>query len=85
MNDKLGAAFTAVEVKKALFEMDGNKTPGPTVFMLFFFQKNWSIVGADVSLACLNVLNRGASMEGWNATSVCLIPKTKKSTKEMQF
>lgn len=37
MNDKLGAAFTAVEVKKALFEMDGNKTPGPMVFMLFFF------------------------------------------------
>lgn len=61
--------------------MDGNKAPRPDDFQAAFFQRNWSIVGHDVTTACLKVLKDGASIEGWNDTFVCLIPKTKKPKK----
>ncbi|KAL2932635.1 LINE-1 reverse transcriptase-like protein [Bienertia sinuspersici] len=38
-------AFTAQDVKEAIFSMDGDKAPGPDGFGASFFKENWNIVG----------------------------------------
>uniref|UniRef100_A0A803PXY9 Reverse transcriptase n=1 Tax=Cannabis sativa TaxID=3483 RepID=A0A803PXY9_CANSA len=48
---------TAEEVRKALFQMHPNKSPGPDGMTLGFFQKYWSVVGNDVVTQVQNFLH----------------------------
>ncbi|GMY35564.1 hypothetical protein FCV25MIE_30806 [Fagus crenata] len=57
MNRQLLSQFTAVEVQQATFQMHPSKAPGPDGMSSFFFQKYWHIVGQDVVMAVLSVLN----------------------------
>ncbi|XP_060965082.1 uncharacterized protein LOC133034081 [Cannabis sativa] len=47
----LTSPFTKEDVKKVVFEISGNKAPGPDDFSSFFFQDNWELVGEDVYMA----------------------------------
>lgn len=40
----LNRSVTLREVKKALFDVGPNKTPGPDGFFLAFFQHDWDIL-----------------------------------------
>ncbi|XP_075507390.1 uncharacterized protein LOC142544216 [Primulina tabacum] len=75
LNYALRAPFTGIEVRKALFDMHPDKAPGPDGMLVFFFQKFWEVIGEEVTMECLNILNEGASLEDWNATIVTLILK----------
>lgn len=57
--------------------MHPDKSPGPDGFSALFFQKFWDVVGHDVIIALLGVLNDGASLKDWNTTLVTIIPKIK--------
>ena len=54
MNNMLLEEFTQDEVKKALFQMNSTKSPGPDGMNPLFFQKYWHFVGTDVSKAILD-------------------------------
>ena len=41
----------------------------------FFFQKYWHIVGQDVTIAVISVLNSGHMLHKMNFTHIVLIPK----------
>uniref|UniRef100_A0A803QGQ2 Reverse transcriptase domain-containing protein n=1 Tax=Cannabis sativa TaxID=3483 RepID=A0A803QGQ2_CANSA len=48
--------FTKEEVNPALFDIPGNKAPGPDGFSSFFFQDNWELVGKDIFEAVTSFL-----------------------------
>ncbi|KAK3195443.1 hypothetical protein Dsin_026753 [Dipteronia sinensis] len=81
----LEAAFTAAEVRKALFDMHPSKTPGIDGLPAIFYQKYWSTVGSRVTKACLGVLNEGRGLTGINDTLIVLIPKVNKAKMMSHF
>lgn len=56
-NHSLTETFTVVDVRDVIFSKHSNKSPGPNSMNLFF-HKFWSIVGADVSSACLDFIRQ---------------------------
>lgn len=75
MNNLLSAPFTVQEIKRALFDMHPDKSPGPDGMSVLFYQKCWNIVGEDVTEAALKILNDGADLKTLKSTVVSLIPK----------
>jgi hypothetical protein len=75
MNEKFLNPFTAEEVKKAVFSIGDYKAPGPDGLHAIFYKKLWNICGEEVTQEVLNALNTGVIPEGWNDTTVVLIPK----------
>lgn len=55
--------------------MNGLGAPGPNGFLVYFFQKNWSIVGSDVCNFVRDIFNFIESLEVVNNTLIKLIPK----------
>jgi hypothetical protein len=52
MNALLMAEFSSEEVKRAVFMMHPNKSPGIDNFTTGFYQRHWELIGGDIS-ACL--------------------------------
>ncbi|XP_073049662.1 uncharacterized protein [Primulina eburnea] len=75
VNDVLCALFSTAEVRKALFDMHPEKAPGPDVMSVFFYQKLWDVIGDEVTVAILKILNQGETIDDWNDTIVTLVPK----------
>jgi hypothetical protein len=67
--------FSAVEVRKALDSIGDLKAPGPDGTLSLFYKKFWDIVGEQVTSEVLGVLNGGPFPQGWNETTIVLIPK----------
>ena len=69
--------FSKEEVVKVLYEMEGDKAPGPDGFTMAFFQKCWSVVEIDV-MAFFDHFHRSSEFErSLNASFLSLIPKKK--------
>jgi hypothetical protein len=75
MNEKLLAPFSAEDVKKAAFSIDDLKAPGPDGIHAIFYKHFWSLCGEDITNEVLQAMNIGIIPEGWNDTTVVLIPK----------
>ena len=74
-NQMLMHKFEEKEIKEAVFSMHSDKSPGLDGMNPGFYQVYWDIVGAQVTEACLDVLNNGVLPAAWNKTHVVLIPK----------
>ena len=59
MNDALTTDFSTEEIKKAVFMMHPNKSPGPDGFTAGFYQRHWDLIGNDISNIVLSFLNGG--------------------------
>lgn len=58
-HDALIAPITPAEIKVALFAINGDQSPGPDCYNSSFFQKNWSVVGQEVTAAILHFFQTG--------------------------
>lgn len=67
-SNHLSSPFSAEEVRKALFDLNPAKAPGPDGFMALFFQNAWDTLGSNISNAVLRVLNNEEPMKDWNST-----------------
>ncbi|XP_074313786.1 uncharacterized protein LOC141648979 [Silene latifolia] len=56
-HDLLRRGFTRKEVRKAVFQMGSNKSPGPDGIPGVFYQKYWFHIKDDVTSAVLSILN----------------------------
>ncbi|CAN1178605.1 Transposon TX1 uncharacterized 149 kDa protein [Linum perenne] len=75
MNDELCKPISNDEVRKAVFQMGANKSPGPDRFPGTFFRKFWNIIGEQLCEEIRGFFDSGEMPEGWNDTNITLIPK----------
>ncbi|KAL5541281.1 hypothetical protein UlMin_042503 [Ulmus minor] len=85
MNEQLDGRFDAEDVRAAIFQMAPSKSPGADGMSALFFQKHWSIVGDEVTTACLGFLNEGFDLGSINETLITLLPKVKCPTHITEF
>ena len=74
-NTFLTAPFTEEEVRKAVFQMEHNKAPGPDGFPAEFYQNFWDIIKLDL-LALFGALHAGQlELFRLNFGEIILLPK----------
>jgi hypothetical protein len=85
MNEQLLAPFTVEEVKKAVFSIGDFKAPGPDGLHAVFYKQFWDICGHEITQEVLQALNSGVIPDGWNDTTIVLIPKVENPEKITQY
>ncbi|KAL5564766.1 hypothetical protein UlMin_027930 [Ulmus minor] len=85
MNELLDCRFDAEDVRTAIFQMAPSKSPGADGMSALFYQNFWSIVGDEVTSACLGFLNEGLDLGSINETLITLLPKVKCPTQISEF
>lgn len=83
--EALCVPFTKREVKEAIWQIGGDKAPGPDGYNSQFFKDFWDIVGNEVCEAVLDFFNTGRLLKQLNATTITLIPKVKNPTSVNEF
>ncbi|KAG7594282.1 Reverse transcriptase domain [Arabidopsis thaliana x Arabidopsis arenosa] len=66
---------TNEEVKKVLFSMPANKSPGPDGYTSEFFKSAWPLIENDFTVAIQSFFKKGFLPKGVNTTILALIPK----------
>ncbi|KAK3225294.1 hypothetical protein Dsin_005156 [Dipteronia sinensis] len=84
-SDFLDSPFTAIEVKKAVFDMFPTKASGIDGMPALFYQIYWDTVGDTVTHACLRCLNNGDPLDKVNQTLIALIPKVLNANRMVDF
>ncbi|XP_060970043.1 uncharacterized protein LOC115713657 [Cannabis sativa] len=79
-NDSLLQQVTPEEIKKALFQMHPDKSPGPDGMTPGFYQKYWDVVGVDVISQVVDFFETCSFPAALNQTNIVLIPKKKHVT-----
>ncbi|KAJ9564749.1 hypothetical protein OSB04_000715 [Centaurea solstitialis] len=76
-NLMLQAHFSDDEIKKAVWSVESDKTPGPDGYSFGFLKHFWEIIGPDFS-AAVKCFKRMATLKfGGNESFISLLPKTK--------
>ncbi|GJU75090.1 RNA-directed DNA polymerase, eukaryota, reverse transcriptase zinc-binding domain protein [Tanacetum coccineum] len=73
------------EIKEAMFQIDGNKAPGPDGFSSLFFKKAWDIVGGNVCGTIKEFFSIKKMLREINSTLISLIPKIQTPDKVTDF
>lgn len=81
MNTGLLAPFSY----EALFQIGDLKAPGPDGLHAVFFKRFWSLLGDTLVSEVLDAVNNCKILDGWNDTTVILIPKVNNPTMVSQF
>lgn len=76
-NVSIMAPIDYIEVKRALFSMHPDKSPGPDGFSPGFYQKFWSIVSTDMVELVQNFFLNGKLENHLGDANIVLIPKKK--------
>ena len=85
MNKGLLDTFTHDEVRRALFQIGDLKAPGPDGMHAVFCKRFREILGDDLVREVLQAINMATIPEGWNDTTIVLIPKVNQPTLVSQF
>ena len=75
MNQELNKPYTREEVKNAMFNIGDLKAAGPDGLHVVFYKKFWHIIGEDLIDEVLLAVNSRKIPDGWNNTTIVLIPK----------
>ena len=82
-HQKLTRVISGEEIRRVLFAMPNDKSPGPDGYTSEFYKASWDIVGAEFILAVQSFFAKGFLPKGINSTILALIPK-RKGSKEMK-
>jgi hypothetical protein len=73
------------EVKKAIFQMEHNKSPGPDGFSAEFYQVFWDLIKGDL-MALFHEFHQGAlPLFSLNFSTIILLPKCVEALKIQQY
>ncbi|XP_074315004.1 uncharacterized protein LOC141651181 [Silene latifolia] len=70
---RLIAPLTDAEIKEAMFDIPGNKAPGPDGYSSQFFKDTWHIVGKDVSGAIRDAFSKSKVLKQCDRKSIELM------------
>eukprot|EP00253_Pinus_taeda_P023602 PITA_23602 len=85
MNETLEAKITKDEVRKALYDMDLDKAPGPDGFTARFLQSCWPIIEKDLIKMIRKSQNSQKIGGSTNSAFLALIPKEKGASNFSRF
>ena len=71
------AEYTREEIKATLDHIGDLKAPGPDGLHAVFYKRFWHIIGEDLIDEVLLAVNNRKIPEGWNNTTIVLIPKVR--------
>ena len=72
---RLEEAFSIKEVVFALFDLNGDKAPGPDGYSLAFWQSSWNLVKKEVMGFFREFHKHGRFVRNLNSTFLALVPK----------
>jgi hypothetical protein len=73
--------FTEEEAKKALYQMEHNKSPGLDGFLIEFYQVFWEVIKTDL-MALFHEFHRGRlPLYSLNFGTIILLPKCEEAVK----
>lgn len=81
----LCSPFCEDDVKNAMWQIGGDKAPGPDGYTSQFFKDNWATVGGEVCEAVLDFFAQCKMLNQINATTITLILKVKNPTSVNEF
>lgn len=84
-NDFLTAEPTEQEIKKALFDINPDKAPGPDGMTSRIFQRFWNIMHKDIIRLVQDFFIDGNFDPKLNQTNICLIPKKERPREMTEF
>lgn len=67
--------FTEEEIKKAIWDLEGDKSRGPDDFQIGFFRAFWEFTKEDLVRLPFEVRNDMARLDRLNFSFIILIPK----------
>lgn len=73
--DYLVKPFLKEEIRAAVWECEGSKSPGPDGFNFEFFRSCWDIVMGDLVRMMCEFHTNGKLIRGCNSSFIVLIPK----------
>ncbi|XP_026377791.1 uncharacterized protein LOC113272102 [Papaver somniferum] len=84
-NDIMDVVPSCEEIKKVVFGMDANSSPGPDGFLGSFYKFAWEVVGMDLIKAIQYCWKCRFIPKGFNSNFLFLLPKVKGAKKAEQF
>lgn len=75
MNQSLVKPVTDAEIKRKVKVIKSDSSPGADGMTGHFFQKFWSITGAQIVEEVKKFFSEGMIPQNWNYTQLCLLPK----------
>jgi len=78
-------SFSEEEVKNAVWDFGGSKSPGPNGFNFNFIKSSWEVLKADVMAAVQLFHTTGSLPKGCNTSFIALIPKVRDLSSLDQF
>eukprot|EP00253_Pinus_taeda_P022073 PITA_22073 len=85
MNEKLNQEITEEEIKKTIWTLQPDKSPGPDGFPINFYRDFWYLIKKDL-VKMLRGIQRKKKMGGFtNSTFLALIPKETRPTTFSRF
>ncbi len=84
-NDSLLANFTEEEIRDAVWQCEGSKSPGPDGFNFNFLKHSWETIKDDIVGALSLFHETGSLPKGCNASFIALVPKVRDPIKLEQY
>ncbi|XP_062099754.1 uncharacterized protein LOC133805589 [Humulus lupulus] len=77
--------FSNKEIKRVLFSIPDDKSPGPDGYGSGFFKTMWPVLGAEFCSAILDFFNSGNMPSEFHATMISLIPKKDSPSRAIDY
>jgi len=84
-NQGLTAGFTEKEIRDAVWNCEGAKSPGPDGFNFNFLKKCWGVLKVEIVEAMEQFYETGSIPKGCNASFVALVPKVRDPSRLEQY
>ena len=83
--DFLLAPVTQEDIRKVVFSISKDKSPGPDGYSSFFYKQAWSVVGGDFCSAVQDFFHSGRLLKQVNHSIMSLVPKSVNTSSPSNF